>query len=127
MTKGETIMKKKNLREKCLRVANECVNGARNLIHGTPEDNFGLIADLWTDYLGHVVTKEDVTMMMVLLKVARVRSGAGDSDNFVDIAGYAACGFENYITIRDLEENRMQKKIEILEDDEADYEDSIIC
>ncbi len=64
---------------------------------------------------------------MGLLKVARVRSGAGDSDNFVDIAGYAACGFENYITIRALEENRMQKKIEILEENEKAYEDSIIC
>lgn len=108
---------KPNLREECLRTANECVNGARDLVYGNPEYNFGLIADLWTDYLGHLITKEDVTMMMVLLKVARVRSGAGNSDNFVDIAGYAACGFENYITIRDMEENRTQKEIELPEAD----------
>lgn len=33
-------------------------------------------------------------MMMALLKVARIRSGTGTEDSFVDLAGYAACGGE---------------------------------
>lgn len=33
-------------------------------------------------------------MMMALLKVARIKSGGGTEDSFVDLAGYAACGGE---------------------------------
>lgn len=33
-------------------------------------------------------------MMMVLLKVARVSTGTTHLDNFVDVAGYAACAYE---------------------------------
>jgi hypothetical protein len=29
---------------------------------------------------------------MALLKIARVTTGAGKTDNWVDIAGYAVCG-----------------------------------
>ena len=36
----------------------------------------------------------DVAMMMALLKVARIKSGGGTVDSFVDLAGYAACGGE---------------------------------
>ena len=32
--------------------------------------------------------------MMILLKVARVAGGSESIDNWVDIAGYAACGGE---------------------------------
>ena len=35
----------------------------------------------------------DVAVMMILLKIARVASSK-KSDNWVDIAGYAACGGE---------------------------------
>lgn len=88
--------RKPNDREECLRKANECVNGARISDYGVPEDNFSLIAGLWTEYTGHIITAEDVTMMMVLLKAARVRTGYGSSDNYVDICGYAACAYEGY-------------------------------
>ena len=33
-------------------------------------------------------------MMMALMKIARVKSGGGTGDSFVDLAGYAACGGE---------------------------------
>ena len=32
--------------------------------------------------------------MLALLKIARIASGHGKSDNWVDLAGYAACGGE---------------------------------
>lgn len=41
-------------------------------------------------------------MMMCLLKVARIRSGGGTGDSFVDLAGYAACGAE----IKELQEGK---------------------
>lgn len=39
-------------------------------------------------------TAKDVAMMMALLKVARIRSGKGTLDCYVDLAGYAACAGE---------------------------------
>lgn len=75
----------------------ECVNGDRQNDYGTPEHNFALIAELWSAYLAslpHEVTPKDVAAMLVLLKVARIASGKKKDDNWVDIAGYAACGGE---------------------------------
>ena len=89
-------MKKEKLekREECLRAACEIVNGARNQTYGDVEDNFQKIANLWSCYLGFGVGPIDVAMMMVLLKVARVSTGTTHLDNFVDVAGYAACAYE---------------------------------
>lgn len=61
--------------------------------YGDMESNFDDIADLWTVYLGVKVERRDVANMMILLKVAR-NSTPGHRDNWVDIAGYAACGAE---------------------------------
>lgn len=83
-----------NDREKCLREACEIVNGARNQAYGNVEDNFDRIASLWSIYLDTAVTPIDVAMMMVLLKAARVSTGTTHLDNFVDVAGYAACAYE---------------------------------
>ena len=71
----------------------ECVCGSREEDYGSPEDNFAVIAGLWTAYTGMDVTPKDVAMMMALLKVARIKAG-GTDDSFVDLAGYAACGAE---------------------------------
>lgn len=81
-------------REEILHEAEKCVCGQREQDYGTPENNFQLIANLWSIYLGHDVTAIDVAMMMVMLKIARIRTGGGSGDSFVDIAGYAACGGE---------------------------------
>lgn len=62
--------------------------------YGQIEDNFGLIADIWSSYLGASVTAVDVAMMMGMLKMARIKTGKYTQDNFVDLAGYAACGAE---------------------------------
>ena len=81
-------------REECLRMACEIVNGARNQTYGNVENNFQKIANLWSCYLGFGVGPIDVAMMMVLLKAARVSTGKTHLDNFVDVAGYAACAYE---------------------------------
>lgn len=81
-------------RTECLESALKIVNGQREQEYGKPEDNFGFIANLWTAYLGNEVTSLDVTNMMVLFKIARTKTGRGNDDSFVDIAGYAACGAE---------------------------------
>jgi len=81
-------------RQRILREAEHSICGQREQDYGSPEDNFGTIAKLWTDYTGTLITSQDVAMMMVLLKVARIKNGGGSGDSFVDIAGYAACGGE---------------------------------
>ena len=70
------------------------VNGIRQKQYGKPEDNFAVIAKLWTAYKGESFTPLDVAMMMALLKIARIRTGVGTVDSFVDLAGYAACAGE---------------------------------
>ena len=83
-----------NKREECLRKACEIVNGQREKSYGTPEDNFKVIAEMWSAYLEADVSAVDVSMMMSLLKIARIRSGSFAEDSFIDLAGYAACGYE---------------------------------
>lgn len=82
------------IRETVLKDAIHCVCGDREQDYGTPENNFALIADLWSAYRGVTFTPVDVAMMMALLKVARIRTGRGKMDSFVDLAGYAACAAE---------------------------------
>lgn len=65
----------------------------RENTYGSPEDNFKLIADLWSTYTGVKISPQDVSVMMILLKTARAKNSNHD-DNFVDIAGYAACAAE---------------------------------
>ena len=81
-------------RSDILDAAKECVCGHREQDYGSPEDNFSLIANLWTVYLNKDISSLDVAMMMGLLKIARIKNGGGTGDSFVDLAGYAACGGE---------------------------------
>ena len=75
-----------------LEEAIKCVSD-REQQYSTPEDNFGMIAELWSVWLGYAVDARDVAMMMALLKVARINTGNSE-DSFVDLAGYAACAAE---------------------------------
>lgn len=108
-------------RKEILETAEKMVNGARQDDYGRPERSFEMIAALWTIYLNTTrkltglktkidtnntgtkqevkpiysdLTPQDVAAMMILLKIARVAGGHGKSDNWIDIAGYAACGGE---------------------------------
>lgn len=74
--------------------AGEIVGGHRVTEYGEPEDNFSVIARLWSAYLGTDISAQDVAMMMVLFKTGRIKSGTATEDSFIDIAGYAACGGE---------------------------------
>ena len=81
-------------RESILDTAKQMVCGHREQDYGSPENNFARIASLWSVYLDAPITPVDVAMMMALLKIARIKSGTGTADSFVDLAGYAACGGE---------------------------------
>lgn len=64
------------------------INGERQDQYGNPEDCFGRIAMLWTDYLGTEISPHDVAMLMALLKIARIQAGSGKKDSYTDAAGY---------------------------------------
>lgn len=81
-------------RPEILDAAKACVCGQREQDHGKPENNFGLIGLLWSNYTGTLISAKDVAMMMALLKIARIKTGTGTEDSFVDLAGYAACAGE---------------------------------
>lgn len=81
-------------REEILEKAKAIVTGERESAYGSPEDNFATIAELWSVFLDIGLDSEDVATMMILLKVARIRGGQAKADNWVDVAGYAACGGE---------------------------------
>ena len=81
-------------RKTILETAKRYVCNDRNNQYGAPEDSFKAIADLWAGYLSTEISAKDVAAMMVLFKMARVRTGAGKSDNWIDAAGYCACGGE---------------------------------
>lgn len=94
-------------RAEILDAAKRCVCGDREQDYGSPENNFKTIASLWNSYLYGAGLMEnrnpdvwkglktkDVAAMMALMKIARIASGNAKGDNWIDLAGYAACGGE---------------------------------
>jgi len=85
------------------------VNGDRNGTYGEPYDDYRKVSGMWNAYIEGVMARRaaegdpapsgllephDAIAMMVLLKVARIANSPGHRDNWVDIAGYAACGWD---------------------------------
>lgn len=88
-------MEQNELRVDALREAARIISGERDKQYGGPEENFSRIAKVWSVILGVEVTSEDVAMCMVGVKVARYASKSGfQPDTWIDIAGYAGCGYE---------------------------------
>lgn len=95
------------IREEILSAAEKCVCGDREQDYGSPENNFRTIAGMWSTYLSAalsdlfiqgqcaiMIESKDVAAMLALLKIARIASGHAKEDNWIDLAGYAACGGE---------------------------------
>jgi hypothetical protein len=87
--------------ETTLRTALELTGGDRAKQHGDKRVNHQNIADLWNAYFGvdavtgyRHFTAHDVAVMMCLLKIARLKSGSHNPDNYVDLAGYAGIAAE---------------------------------
>lgn len=95
-------------RQSILDDASAAVNQDRQARHGAPERNFAVIGELWSAYLTRStgtdthVSPIDVAAMLALLKIARVAANPQHRDNFVDLAGYAACGGELSATLTDM-------------------------
>lgn len=85
-------------REQILSIATQYITKDRDATHGDAEDNFENVADLWNWWM-HGREKcnfngFDVAMLMVLFKLARIKSNPDHVDSFVDAAGYLALAGE---------------------------------
>ncbi len=84
------------IRAQFLKEVEKLVCTDRNVTHGDAEDNFRVIAQLWNVYIlnskGTDLNNKDVAIMMCLFKVSRLMSNVDNIDNWLDLAGYAACG-----------------------------------
>lgn len=77
-----------------LDTAREAVTKDRAATHGDLESSFGEIAALWSVRLGVTITPAQVCILMSDFKGVRAWHNPGHVDNWVDIAGYGACGGE---------------------------------
>ena len=63
---------------------------SRGQHYGKVLENHNRIAKIWSLIIGSEVTEEQVALMMVGLKVARLIETPDHQDSILDIAGYAA-------------------------------------
>lgn len=77
-----------------LEQATQAVTVDRAATHGRVERSFADLAAIWSVRLGRPVSPAQVALMLVDLKVVRAWGNPGHADNWIDIAGYAACGGE---------------------------------
>ena len=93
-------MIRRNERTVLLDGAEEAVNGDRNVQYGDPNADFQRTADMWKAYLSGVyaadrdIEPHDVAAMMALLKLSRIAWSPEKFDSWMDLAGYAACGWD---------------------------------
>lgn len=84
----------KSIRAETLEAALFAVTKDRAVTHGPAEQTFARIAGLWSVHAGVTLTAVDVAIMLNLLKCARAKGNPQHQDNWIDMAGYAACGAE---------------------------------
>lgn len=77
--------------------AQELIHGQRQQDYGDKLTNFSQVSMMWQGYLAPKLqpdarlTPEDVTFLMILLKLARLSKSPDHKDSLVDVAGYAGC------------------------------------
>ena len=85
-------------RDELLEEAKMLINGPRAEQYGSALINHERIATIWNVLLQQKllskITPEEVTMMMIGLKLARLSQDVDQNDTWIDIIGYAALGGE---------------------------------
>lgn len=84
-------------RFECLNFAADAVND-REGVYGKPEDNFAAVEGVYShllDVLPDEVPEGVATaLFLCALKLVRAASAPTHADNWIDLAGYAALGYE---------------------------------
>lgn len=105
---GDQTQSRYSEREGVLDEAKTLVTGDRNAAYGPPTQDFGRTADMMTALFssklkeGERFKPSDVAWIITLVKASRARHSP-KRDNYVDAAGYMACGWEC-----EAEENKIQ-------------------
>jgi hypothetical protein len=81
-------------RQEILDAATQAVTKDRAATHGEAESSFAEIGKIWGIRLGVSISPEQVAIMLTDLKTVRAWHNPAHADNWVDMAGYAACGGE---------------------------------
>lgn len=105
-------------RAEILDTAKKIVTTDRNARYGEPEDNFGVIAQFWNNYLTTTqgvclfLSETDVAILMALFKIGRIATARDmNEDSYIDAAGYIACAAECAVR----EEERLAKSEKVVE------------
>lgn len=91
---NNTVPLEPSLAAVCLAKAINIIEVDREKQHGNRKENLGMIAALWSIYLGHPIKPSQVAWCMVLTKAARESNGTHSLDNAIDAAGYSALAGE---------------------------------
>lgn len=82
------------MRDQVLGAARTAVMVDRAATHGDLHQTFGQLAAVWSARIGIALTPAQVAIMLTDLKGCRAWLNPDHADNWVDMAGYAACGAE---------------------------------
>ena len=93
-------------RDLLLDEARDMINGPRDTEYGDATSNFTDIAKMWEPIFGTEVNAEQVALALVALKLLRLAKKTDHRDSWIDLAGYAALGYEAQITRKMREEYR---------------------
>lgn len=77
-----------------LATATEYVTKDRAATYGSAEDSFAMLGRVWGARLGIALRPDQVAIMLADLKTVRAWENPGHIDNWIDGAGYFACGGE---------------------------------
>lgn len=67
--------------------------GDRNAQYGDPQQDFKRTAAFWTEIFGVKVEPHQVALAMAALKISRACWSPDKRDHWLDLAGYARCGY----------------------------------
>lgn len=82
------------MRKQVLHKAEALICGDRQEDYGDAQTMHMKIGQIWEVITGKHYTPEEVAMMMIGLKLARLSNDTEKMDSWVDICGYAALGAE---------------------------------
>lgn len=92
-------------RDMLLSEAKDTINGPRDTEYGDAVLNFQTIAKMWEPIFGTDISADQVALAMAALKIVRLSNDPSHRDSWVDLAGYAALGFEANTRLRLAEES----------------------